>query len=83
MLVITETKLADTFPNAQFLVPVFSKPFRLYRNRKGDEVMIYVCEDISSKLLTKHVLPSDIEYKILDLNFRKRKRLLGKKYHPP
>ena len=38
ILVITETKLDDTFPNVQFLVPGFSKPFRLDRNTKGAEV---------------------------------------------
>ena len=61
ILVVTETKLDDTFRNAQFLVPGFSKPFHLDRNRKGGGVMIYVSENIPSKLLSKHVLPSDIE----------------------
>ena len=72
-----------TFPNAQFLVPRFSKPFRLDRNWKGDGVTIYVCENIPSKLLTKHVLPSDIECIFLELNFRKCKWLLVGTYHPP
>ena len=63
ILVITETKLDDTFPNAQFLVPGFSKPFCLDRNRKGgrSSKLIKVRENIPSKVLTKHVLPSDIE----------------------
>ena len=73
ILVITETKLDNTFPNAQFLVPGFSKPFRRDRNRKGDGVMIYVRENIPSKLLTKHVLPSDIECIFLELNLKKCK----------
>ena len=59
VLIITETKLDDTFPNAHFLVPEFSKPFDLDRNRKEDGITIYVREDIPSKLLAKHVLPSD------------------------
>ena len=54
--VITETKLDDTFPNAQFLVPGFSKPFRFDTNRKRGGDMIYVGEDIRSKMLTKHEL---------------------------
>ena len=83
ILVITETKLDDTFPNAQFLVPGFSKPFRLDRNRNGGGVMIYVRENIPSKLLTKHVLPSDIECIFLELNVRKCKWLLVGTYHPP
>ena len=35
ILVITETKLDDSFPNAQFLVDGFSVPFRFDRNRNG------------------------------------------------
>ena len=68
ILVITETKLDDTFPNAQFLVPGFSKPFLLDWNRKGGGVMIYVREDIPSKLLTKDVLPSDTKCIFLEYN---------------
>ena len=83
ILVITKIKLDDTFPSAQFLVPRFSKPFRLDRNRKGGGVMIYVRENIPSKLLTKHVLPSDIECIFLELNFRKCQWLLVGTYHPP
>ena len=45
--------------------------------------MIYVSEDIPIKLLTKHVLPSDIECIFLELNFRKCKWLLVGTYHPP
>ena len=36
ILVLTETKLDDTFPAAQFLVNGFSEPCRLDRNRKGE-----------------------------------------------
>ena len=64
ILVITETKLDDTFPNAQFLVPEFSKPFDLDRNRKEDGITSYVRKDIPSKLLTKHVFPSDFFRKV-------------------
>ena len=80
---ITETKLDDTFPNAQFLVPGFSKPFLLDWNRKGSGVMIYVREDIPSKLLTKHVLPSDTKCIFLELYFTKCKWLLVGRYHQP
>ena len=45
--------------------------------------MIYVREDIPSKLLTKHVLLSDIEWIFLELNFKKCKWLLVGTYHPP
>ena len=45
--------------------------------------MIYVREDIPSKVLTKHVLPSDIECIFLELTFRKCKWLLVRTYHSP
>ena len=72
-LLITETKLDGTFLNAQFLFPGFYKPFRLDSDRKGGGVMIYVREDIPSKLFKKHVLPVDIECIFLELHFRKGK----------
>ena len=51
ILVLTETKLDDTFPTAQFLVKGFSEPCRLDRNKNGGGVMIYIYEDIPNKLL--------------------------------
>ena len=83
ILIITETKLDDTFPVSQFHIDGFSKPYRLDRNRNGGGVIIYVREDIPSKILTKHVLPTDIEALFIELNFRKCKWLLSRVYHPP
>ena len=83
ILIITETKLDDTFPVSQFHIDGFSKPYRLDRNRNGGGVIIYMREDIPSKILTKHVLPTDIEALFIELNFRKCKWLLSGIYHPP
>ena len=84
ILVLTETKLDDTFPTAQFLVNGFSEPYRRDRNRKGGGVMVYIREDIPrSKLLDKHVFPFDMEGLFVELNFRKCKWLLFGTYHPP
>ena len=46
ILVLTETKIDSSFPNAQFRIDGFSAPFALDRNRFGGEVLIYVREDI-------------------------------------
>ena len=48
ILIITETKLDDTFPVSQFRANGFSKPHRLDRNRNKGGVIIYVREDIPS-----------------------------------
>ena len=61
----------------------FSLPYRLDRNGNGWGVMIFVKEDIPSKLLTKHNFPSDVEGLFVELNFRKSKWLLFRTYHPP
>ena len=61
----------------------FSLPYRLDRNRNGEGVMIFVKEDIPSKLLTKHNFPSDVESLFVELKIRKSKWLLFGTYHPP
>ena len=73
ILILKETKLDDSFPTSQFMVDGFSKPYRQDRNRNGSGIMIYICDDIPSKLLTKHVFPDD----------RQSKWLLMGAYHPP
>ena len=83
ILVLTETKLGDTFPTAQFLVNGFSEPYSLDRSRKGGGVMVYIREDILSKLLDEHVFPYDMEGLFVELSFRKCKWLLFGTYHPP
>ena len=80
---ITETKLDDTFPLGQFYVDGFTMPYRLDRNRNGGDVIIYVREDMPSKILEKHKLPQDVEGMFVELNFRKIKWLLFGTYHPP
>ena len=82
-LVVTETKLDDTFLTSQFLVTGFSVPYRLDRNRNGGGIMIFIRDDIPSRVLTKHVFPDDIEGLFIELNFRKAKWLLFGTYHPP
>ena len=83
ILVLTETKLDDeAFTTSSFLIDGFSSPFRLYRNRKGSSILTYMRGDISSKSLTKHNFPNDIEGLFVEINFRKRKLLFGT-HHPP
>ena len=55
ILVLVETKLYDTFPESQFFINGFSKPYRIDRNRNGGGVMIYVRQDIPSKRLSINI----------------------------
>ena len=51
-------------------------PFRLDRNCNRGGVIIYVRENIPSKILEVHKLPQDVEGMFVELNFRKTKWLL-------
>ena len=71
ILALTETKLDATFTKAQFLLNGFSEPYRLDRSRNGGGVMIYIHENVPSKLLDIHVFP--LEDLFVGFNFRKCK----------
>ena len=51
ILVLTEAKVDDSFPNWTFLVDGLFELFRIDRNSAGGGVMIYVRFEIPSKLL--------------------------------
>ena len=78
ILLITEIKLDNTFPVSQFHTDGFSIPYRLDRNRSGSGVIVYLREDIPSKL-PKHSFKEDISGLFVEINFI----LLSEIYHPP
>ena len=45
--------------------------------------MTFIRDTISSKILEKHIFQNDVESILVELNFRKCKRLLYGTYHPP
>ena len=45
IFLISETKLDDSFPTAQFLIKGFSAPYRFDRNSKGSALLLYIRED--------------------------------------
>ena len=60
ILVISETKIDDTFPDSQFLIEGFSVSCRLDRTDKGGGILPYIREDILSKRIKKSHLTSQI-----------------------
>ena len=81
ILIVVETKIDDSFPELQFVIEGFTKPYRLDRNINGGGVIIYVREDIPSKQLNKHKFSKNIEALFVELNLRKTKLLLIGTYH--
>ena len=58
ILLIFETKLDDTFPLNQFILERCTPPYSLDRTTHGGGLMLFVREDIPSKLLP-NIDPSD------------------------
>ena len=48
IILISETKIVDTFPTAQFFIKGFSVPYRDDRNRTGVGLLLFVREDVPS-----------------------------------
>ena len=61
LLMISETKVDDTFPTEQFRIEGYSNPIRLDRNRHGGGIMIFSRDDLPCHELSSHVLPPDVE----------------------
>ena len=83
ILVVTETKLDETFTNGCIAINGYCQPLRLDRNREGGGVLIYIREGVPHKKLQKHTLPSDVEALFVEINLRNIKFLLIGTYHPP
>ncbi len=93
ILVLTETHLDGSYPTEQFLIDGYKVPYREDRNKFGGAIMIYIREDIPSKILVKHIFPdvpfdsNDIQGPIegifVEINLRKSKWLLFGTYHRP
>ena len=81
ILILTETKLDVTFPEKQFIIPGYKKPYRKDRNGNGGGVMIYVREDIPSDILLKHNIHKNVEAIFVEINLRKNKILIVGTYH--
>ena len=82
LLMVSETKVDESYPNGQFEIEGYSKPIRLDRNCHGGGFMIFPREDLPCHELKSHELPSDIECKFLELRIRQSKWLVVAGYNP-
>ena len=83
VLCVAETKIDNSFSENQFLLEGFKKPYRLDINARSGGLLLYVSEDIPSRLLKKKSIPCDIQLIPIELNFRKQKWLCICIYRPP
>ena len=69
ILMISETKLDPSFPTGQFHIHGFSEPYRFDGNSSGGGILLYICEDIPSKLILTKMT---IEGLFVKINLRKK-----------
>ena len=67
---ISETKLDESFPSVQFLLDGYCDPFRFDRDGNGGGILLYIRDDIPSKLLSKN---KNIEGFFVELNLLNKK----------
>ena len=79
---VGETKLDKSFPVSQFSLTRFHTPYRLDINRNSGGILVFVKSSIPSRMLTKHKLPSDIQFIPFEINLRKEKWLFVSIYKP-
>ena len=85
ILLISETKLDESFPSVNFSIPGFSKPYRRDRSSHGGHgggLLLYIREDIPSKMLFSIPIPHHYELFFVEINFHKKKWLIGNIYIP-
>ena len=69
ILLISETKL-DTFPLSQFILEGFTPPYRLDRTEHGGGLLLFIREDIPSKLLINVNPSGNIQNIFVEINLR-------------
>ena len=76
ILLITETKIDSTFPINQFYFNGYNVPYRNDRNTNGGGILVYIRDDIRSRITECENLPSSFEGLVIELSFNLKKWLL-------
>ena len=77
---VWETKLDSSFPQVQFKIEGYAPPFRYGRNSYGGGILLFIKEDIPTKIISITTL-KDLEGIFVELNFLKKKILLCCSYN--
>ena len=80
IIIISETKLDNTFPSGKFLLDGFNGPIRLDRNRNGGGILLLTREDIPTKVLPFETSP--IEGLFIEISLYKKEWLLLCSHNP-
>ena len=81
ILLVSESKIDDTFPIGQFTMQHYHTPFREDRNGKGGGLILFIRNHIPCRRIHLDFYPK-IEAIVIEINLRKRKWLLFGLYNP-
>ena len=73
VLEIAETKIDGSFPESQFLLEGYKKPYRLDVNARSGGLLVYVTKDIPSRKLELFKFDDDMQVVPVEFNLRKQK----------
>ena len=76
IFLISETKIDESFPPAQFTITGYHNPFRKDRDKMGGGLLLYVRDDITCKEIKPSNLPSDIECIFIEIRLRNKKYIV-------
>ena len=82
ILMISETKIDDTFLGLQFSIENFSVPYRLDRTAIVGGILLYIREDIPSKRIKTAKFDESFEGFFIEISLRSKKWLLGCLHNP-
>ena len=80
IVIISETKIDESFPTSQLLIDGFSSPYRLDRNSSGGRILVYFKNNFVTKSLK--TISLSIEAIFIEMNFRSKKWLSCFTYNP-
>ena len=70
IFMMSETKLHPSFPTGQFHIHGISEPYRFDKNSSGGGILLYIREDIPSKLILTKIITEGF---FVEINLRKQK----------
>ena len=83
ILLIGETKLHSSFPDAQFFIEGYNKPLQLDVSGRSEGNLVFTKTYLPTKKLTTLNTSMDIQIIIFELNLQKEKWLMVSVYKPP
>ena len=72
-IMISETKLDNSLPKSEFIIPGLTKPYRINRYCHGGGILPYIRSDIPSKEIPNSRLLNPSEGFFVEINLEKKK----------